>query len=505
MTKKKVAGGAGCLVLIVLCTSAADARASEPELIAAIKAGDRGAARTLLSRTKNADVAEADGTTALHWAARSDDLQLVQQLLRAGANPSAANRYGVEPIMLAAMNGNAVIVDTLLRAGADPNASLPEDGATTLMMAARTGQPDVVKELLVYGADPNGRESAYGETALIWAAEENNAAAIEQLVKGGADLDARSAQTHFQGPRAGQSVLPRGGWTPLMYAARQGAFVAARTLADDGASLDLTGPDGVTALVLAIVNVHYGVAAMLLQEGADPNVADQTGMAALYAVVDMNTLPWAHGRPRPRPEEDLDALGMTRILLANGAKVNATLSAPKPQRQHTAGDPGLGAGATPLMRAAKAGDVPMMRLLLEHGADPSPRLKNGTTLFMLAAGTGWRGGFDTNRDPGTEAAAIDAMKLCLEVGADVNAVNANGQAALHGAIGRGPGVIKFLVEHGADVHARDKAGRTPLDLALGARDQDAGADHVGSEVREAAVAILQQLQSPKDDSGAPGR
>jgi hypothetical protein len=222
-------------------------------------------------------------------------------------------------------------------------------------------------------------------------------------------------------------------------------------------------------------------------------VADQSGMAALYAAVDMNTLPWAHGRPRPKPPEQLDGLDMVRLLLAKGADPNAKLKAPKPQRQHTPGDPGLGTGATPLMRAAKAGDVAVMRVLLDHGADPAARLKNGTTLFMIAAGMGWRGGFDTSRDPGTEASAVATMKLCLDLGADVNAVNDDGRTALHGALARGVSIIEFLVAHGANLQARDKAGRTPLELALSLRNQNEGADHVGSDVRDAAVVTLQRL------------
>ena len=195
------------------------------------------------------------------------------------------------------------------------------------------------------------------------------------LIDAGADVDARSAPTKFARERSGQSVLPKGAWTPLMYAARQGALEAARTLADKGAALNLTAPDGATPLVLAIINAHYDLAALLLEKGADPNVADVTGMAALYAAVDMHTLPWAHGRAAPKSSDQLDALEVMRTLLSNGADPNAKLKGPKPQRQHTAGDANLGAGATPLMRATKAGDVAAMRLLLANGADHRPPSK----------------------------------------------------------------------------------------------------------------------------------
>jgi len=268
----------------------------------------------------------------------------------------------------------------------------------------------------------------------------------------------------------------------------------------------LTAPDGATAMVLAIINAHYDLAAMLLEKGADPNVADVTGMAALYAAVDMHTLPWAHGRAVPKQRDHLDSLGMVRLLLDNKADPNAKLKSPKPQRQHTAGDANLGTGATPLMRAAKAGDVAVMQLLLDHGADPTATLKGGVTLFMIAAGMGWRGGFDTLRDPGTEATAIEAMKLCFDLGFDINAVNDKGQTALHGAIDRGPRVLEFLVHHGADLNARDAKGQTALEsvLAIQARmgrtNQDPNSanggqqtDHVGGDVRAQAVAMLQKL------------
>jgi uncharacterized protein len=273
--------------------------------------------------------------------------------------------------------------------------------------------------------------------------------------------------------------------------------------------VNLTAPDGATALVLAIINAHYDLAAVLLEKGADPNVADVTGMAALYAAVDMHTVPWAHGRAAPKSSDQLDALGLARTLLSKGADPNATLKAPKPQRQHTAGDTNLGAGATPLMRATKAGDVAMMRLLLANGSDHTAKLKDGTNLLMLAAGTGWRGGFDTFRDPGTEAGAIEAIKVCLELGYDINAANEKKLTVLHGAIGRGPSVVEFLVRNGADMQARDGGGRTPLESLLGGggRGRGAGAgaqnDRVIPESRLQTIAVLQRLAAEAAQRGEP--
>jgi ankyrin repeat protein len=207
----------------------------------------------------------------------------------------------------------------------------------------------------------------------------------------------------------------------------------------------------------------------------------------------MNTLGWAHGRPEPVPSGDLTSEDVVRRLLAAGADVNARLTGPKLQRHHTPGDPGLAEGATPLMRAAKTGDVSTMRLLLERGAVPTATQADGTTLFMIAAGMGWRGGHHTSRDRGTEAGAIEAMSLCLQLGSDVNASRSDGQTALHGAIGRGEGVLRFLVANGADVGTTDHDGRTALDLAIEARDYADGTDHVGTEVRQRAVAVLREL------------
>jgi ankyrin repeat protein len=475
-------------------------------LIDAVKAGNRTAVTELLKERGRVNIAEPDGTTALHWAVRGNDVGVAQQLLRAGADAKAANRYGVQPLMLAAVNGSAELIDLLLEAGADANASLPNGGETVLMTAARTGQPGAVKVLLAHGAQVNAHESEYGETALIWAAEEDRAEAVALLVGAGADINGRSAPTRFSRERLGQSVLPKGAWTPLMYAARQGSLAAARTLAEKGAALDLTAPDGATALVLAIINTHYDLAAMLLEKGADPNVADVTGMAALYAAVDMNTVPWAHGRAAPKFRDRLDGLGMIRMLLDYSADVDAKLKAPKPQRQHTSGDPNLGAGATPLMRATKAGDLPVMRLLLEYGADPAVKMKDGTNLLMIAAGMGWRGGFDTFRDPGTETSAIEAIKLCLELGFDINGVNDKKQTPLHGAIGRGPHVVEFLVKSGADMMARDNGNRTPLENLLGGgrRGRANGAaganqqnDRVVPESTLQTIAVLQRLAAER--------
>lgn len=470
--------GAGWLFgLMVACAAMAPERTwADTSLIDAIRSGDSAAVRALIGRAGSVDATEPDGTTALHWAVRLDDLDTVGRLLAAGASPNATNRHGVSPLALAAVNGSEAAIDLLLGAGADPNAALPESGETVLMTAARTGKVGPVKALLAAGAVVDAQVTGFGENALMWAALENHAEVVTLLVEFGADVNARSAATSYIRPQLGQSVLPLGSWTPLMYAARQNAADAARALIEAGADVNLADPNGTTALVLAIINTHYDLAAMLLELGADPNIADTTGMAALYAAVDMHTLGWAHGRAAPAPPQpgERDSLELARVLLEHGAQPNAALRRPKLQRHHTGGDPGLGEGATPLMRAAKMGDVAMMRVLLEHGADPQLTLTDQTNLLMLAAGQGWRGGFSTTRDSGTEAEAIEAVRLCLELGLDLRAANADGETALHAAVRRGESVVTFLLEHGAPTDAMDARGRTPLALAMSLRDRSEG-------------------------------
>ena len=466
-----VTRAAAAIALLVVAGSVS--AASDLRLIEAVKARDREAIRAL-SRDRGALAGtEGDGATALHWAVRRDDLESVRLLLAAGAAPDAVTRHGITPLVLAAINGSASVTEALLKAGANPNIALPE-GETVLMTAARTGRADVLTLLLAHGADVHAREGWFGETALMWAAAENHPAAIEVLVRHGADVNARSTLFELPRRRSGQSILPLGSWTPLMYAARQGANEAIRALVELGADINLTDPDGATALVLAIINANYDAAALLLEKGADPNVGDnEANMAALYAAVDMHRLAIGHGRPNPKPSGTLTAVDLIKRLLAHGANPNARLTGPLMQRHHTAGDRALGEGSTPFMRAAKSGDVEVMRLLLAAGADPTLTQPSGANALMLAAGMGWRDGSPAapSYDQGSERDAIEAIKLCLEVGLDINAATTSGDTALHAAVsGRAAEpIVRFLAENGADLQARNKQGRTPLDIAASGR------------------------------------
>jgi uncharacterized protein len=463
-------------------------------LIDAVKAGDRASVRTLLSKT-TVNAAEADGMTALHWAVRADDAETAQLLIRAGANVGAANRYGITPLSLASTNGNAVIATALLKAGANANAVGP-DGETILMTAARAGSPDVVTALLDRGANVNASETWQGQTALMWAAAENHGAAIKALVTHGADMNARSKELSFPEYRYetnGMAVfqLPKGGWTALMYAARQNATESVSALADMKVDLNATTKqEGTTALQIAVINIHYDLANLLLERGADPNVVDLSGMTALYATVDMRAPANMLTRPEPHLHDKLDALGLVKSLLAHGANPNIQLKKPIIGRhQNLVGDGTLTEGATALARAAKAGDVPVMRALLDGGADATLVLANRTTTAMIAAGGN-----------APEPKVLEAVTLLVEHGVDVNAFNANGQTILHNAAQRGQNsVIEYVAGKGAKLDRRDKQGRTALDIALGAGTggRRQGRPTTAPVVNEKTAALLRELMARK--------
>ena len=481
------------LLLGIVARAAGEGTDVSSRFIAAVKAGNREVVRTLLKQSVDVNAPEVDGTTALHWSVRDNDLETTRLLLGAGARANQANRYGVTPLSLAALGGNAAVMDALIKAGADPASSV-SNGQTMIMIASRNGNTDAMNVLLARHVDVNAREQVLGETALIWAAAENHAAAIALLAKNGADVNARSNPLKFplakygDGKSARFTVLPRGGWTPVMYAARQGAAAAARALAEAGADLNLTDPDGSSALVLAIINAHYDLAATLVENGANPNIADTSGMAALYAAVDMNTLDETPGRPAPKPAGTLGASDLVRLLLERGADPNARLTAPLIERVHNNGDAALGAGATPLMRAAKKGDVALMRMLLDHGADVNAAMKNGGTTLMFVSGRGGLGRFGVY-DPkrATDAEFLEGAKLCVQHGANVNAVDEAGQTAMHSAaVQRSEAFIEFLADSGARLDVKDRQGRLPLDLALGAGGRGQ------QTARESAAAVLRK-------------
>lgn len=459
--------------LLALVVSSPDARADDradlTPLLEAARSFDHETAISLVGQGADVDAEENDGTTALHWAAYAGDDVLVRALLAAGADPTAENRYGLTPLQAAADGGFAGSVTALLAAGADANAVLPE-GETVLMTAARSGNTAVLEALLEHGVDTEARDSFYGETALIRAAVEDHADAVRVLVEHGATVDAPSAAMDYPSRRAGQSVLGLGSWTPVMYAARENSLEAGRALIEAGADLDVQDPDGATALVIAIINAHYEFADMLIDAGADTNIGDnEAGMGPLYAAVDMHRLAVGHGRGTPPPVGLLTAVDTARAVLEHGADPNATLKKPILTRTHTMGDTALGEGATPLLRAAKSGDIEMVRLLVNHGADAFATMPNGTTALHFAAGLGWRNGspIAPSYDQGTDAEAVATIDYLIELGLDVNAQNDAGDTPLHSAVAgrKSEPIVTRLLEHGADPRIENGREQTALAVA----------------------------------------
>ena len=432
-----------------------------------------------------ADSASPDGTTPLHLAVRADDLAKVNKLLAAGADPKAANRYGITPLYLACENANPAIIERLLKAGADPNSTSTE-GETALMTVARTGVATAAKVLLDHGAKVDAREEWHGQTALMWAVNEGHPAMIKELIAHGADVNAVSSINKWERQNTAEpreKWLPAGGLTPLLFAARQGCVECEQILLDAGAKINTTDPDGISPVLIAIINGHYDAAGFLLNKGADPNLADETGRTALFAAVDFNTVPVSN-RPAPRVlDNQISSLDLIRLLLDKGANVNAQLKKQQPYRAKLdrGQDSMLTTGTTPLLRAAKAADLPAMRLLLAKGADAKLATRAGINPLMAAAGLGSKEEDATGRFK-TEADAIEAIQLCLDAGVDINAANGQGQTALHAAALKGyDKVVQFLADRGANLTAKDKQGKTPLDAALGLAGGSGGFD--GSSCR----------------------
>jgi len=476
---------------ILLAAGGADAR-----LAAAVKSGDKAAVQTLLQQRVDVNAPEVDGTTALHWAVRNDDTALVDRLIRAGANARAANRYGVTPLYLACVNGNAAIIERLLTAGADVN-SVSSEGETALMTASRTGKVDAVKVLLAHGADVNAKESWHGETALMWAVAQKHAAAARELIAKGADVNARSTANKWERQQSAEpreKWLPLGGLTPLEFAARQGCVDCIPVLLDAKADVNAADPDGITPLLSAIINGHYDAAALLVEKGANPNLADRTGRTPLYSAVDFHTMP-ASNRPSPKEiDNELTSLDVAKALIAKGADVNVQLKQQQPYRTKLdrGDDTMLTTGTTPLLRAAKAGDTAAMKILLDKGADPKLATRAGINPLMAAAGLGTKEEDTTGRRK-TQTEAIEAVKLCLAAGVDVNAVDSRGQTALHGAAFQGfDQVVQFLAEHGARLDIKDKQGKTPLDSAMGLAG-GVGFDGSSSVLHASTATLIRKL------------
>ena len=423
---------------------------------------NRDALRALVEKKADVTTAQADGTTALHWVARWDDLEMADLLIRAGADVKAANRDGATPLFLASQNGSAAMIEKLLKAGADVNAPILSHGETALMMAARSGNVAAVKVLLDHGAQLNTKDNLRGTTAAMWAAEQGHAAVLQLLADRGADLAAQSKVItpvarrglgYAGGGRAGGTVplgAPKGGLTALLFAARQGALDCVQLLVKAGAGVNQASVDGSSPLLVAVQNGYYNIASFLLERGADPNLANNKGWTPLYlAVKNRNTE--ATAIPGPSPD---GALEFITTLLDRGANPNLRIKNDTEVHQAMTALWLKEAGATPLLRAALSGDLPVVRLLLAHGADPMIPTFDHTTPLMVASGVGWAEGTIHEY---TEDQTLEVVKLLLSLGSDVNAANDHGITALHGAAYKGANkVVQFLVDHGADLAAKDK-------------------------------------------------
>ena len=443
-------------------------------LVDAVKSGDRAAALVFLQQKVNVNVAESDGTTALHWAVQKDDADLVDRLIKAGANVNARNDYGSTPMSEAAINGNVAIIDRLLKAGANVE-SPNDDGQTALMVIARTNNVEAARLLISKGANVNAVEKWREQTPLMWAAAEGQAAMVKELVARGADVNARSHVNDWERQVTAEAraiARPAGGLTPLLYAARQGCLGCTKALAEAGADLDLADPEGVSPLLLSILNMNFDVAAYLIDKGANVNKWDWWGQSPLYVAVDVNTIPHG-GRPdRPSPDET-SSKQIIEMLLKKGANPNAQLKLLPPYR-NLGNDRGLDGmlniGTTPLIRAAKAFDAPVIEMLLKYGANPNLANNRGFIPIVAAAGVGSTDadtrGWYTTED--VQQRSIASLDLLLKAGGDVNAADTNGKTLLHGAAFWGwNDVVKYLVDHGANLNAKDNRGNTVIDAALG--------------------------------------
>jgi ankyrin repeat protein len=462
-------------------------------LIEAVKSRNVEAVSEILKRHVDVNVPQADGATALHWAAHSGDVKIAQLLIRAGARAGIADDTGVTPIHLACTNRSAALVDLLLEAGADPNAALL-NGETALMTCSRAGDVHAVKALTARGADVNRKEPFHGQTALMWAAAERHPGVVAALIEAGASVNARSrsyAQTVTSEvtQRAGREELnytvPRGGMTPLLFAARSGDVESARLLLAGGAGVDAALPDGMSALVLAAHSGNAQVGMLLLEQGADPD-ASEIGYTALHAAV-------------------LRAgLDLVKALLAHGASPDLRITRGTPVRRNSEDFelPATLVGATPYFLAARFLETDIMRALAAAGADTHLSMPSGDTPLMAAAGLG--AGAQANRrglsvlDGGRledEGRVVDAVAAAIAHGADVNASNRSGDTAMHAAALLGyDRVIQQLADAGARLDVKNARGQTAL-TQLTARTGGAprAPDRSSRGPHESTIALLRKL------------
>ncbi len=444
--------------LLAILVSSGTTIASDRELADAIEAKQFDTATKLLESQIDVNAVQPDGMSALHWAIHHNELKLAQALIGKGARTEVKNRYGVTPLFLACQNGDHELVELLLFAGANPNAALP-NGETALMTASRTGRVAAVKALIAAGAEVNARERKE-QTPLMWASAAGNSAVVDELLKAGADCKATLSS----------------GFTALFFAVREGHTDVVLKLLNAGGDVNAVmntqsglkfsrGRFSATPLILAVENGHFELAKKLLDVGADPN-ARPAGYTALHALTWVRKPIRGDGDPPPRGSGKMNSLDMVRTLAAAGADLNARLENGKSE---------LGrftyTGSTPFLLAAQAADVTLVKLLVELGANPNITNADGTSPLLAASGVGALG--DGDESAGTEEETIATIEYLLTLGADVNAVDNNGETAMHGAAYQSlPRLVGFLDSHGANIEVwnhENRAGWTPLVIAEGHR------------------------------------
>jgi ankyrin repeat protein len=447
--------------MILLSVSAQHARA-DATLANAAEKKDWTRVGALITQHADVNVSQADGMTALHWAAYHDAVAAADLLVRAGANVRAGNRYGVTPLSLACTNGSEAMAALLLKAGADPNGPLP-GGETPLMTAARAGSIALVKALLAGGARVDAKDDRRGQTALMWAAAEGHASVVQALIDAGADVKTRLAS----------------GFTPLLFAVREGRGEVVRVLLKAGVDVNEAVPTearrrgyggglppvGTTPLLLAVRNAHFELAAQLLDAGANPN-ANGPGYTVLHAITVVRKPGVGDNDPAPEGSGTMTSLELVKKLVAKGADVNARMTR-KPNLNNTRLNE---TGATPFLLAALTADTELLRTLAALGADPTLTNAENSTPLIVAAGLATR---SPGEDAGTESEVLDTLQVLLDLGADINAVDANGETVMHAAAYKNlPRVVKFLATKGAKVEVwnrPDKFEWTPLAIAVGYR------------------------------------
>jgi len=483
--------------------------------------GEAAAVRALIAQKADVNAARSDGATAIQWAAYRDDLGMADVLIAAGANVQLANREGATPMYLAAQHGSAPMMAKLLQAGADANAFGP-GGETPLMLAARAGNLDAIRLLLDHHADVNAKDKQRGTTALMWATEQLHPEAVKLLVEHGGsvsaatDIDTRNARNNLANtvtqrlhssfgvlgkrgpgndgtpPRPEGQAAPKppagedevaaffrrpakkdgGGLTPLVYAARENCIECAQILVAAGADVNQRTFYGWTPLLVATQNRHYKLAQYFVDHGANPNTPNNGGWTPLYLATDNRNI---EGGDYPVRAPDMDHLDFIKLLIAKGADVNARICGVESKPEECKGDSTetrtnftmqwlFEDGATPFLRAAQSGDVELMKLLIEHGADPKIFTAHNVTPLAVAAGIGWVEGvtFEWSAEEN-----VQAVKMCLDLGIDPNIADDEGRTALHGAAHKGRlEVIQMLVDRGADLNAHDGGSRDSVNGAL---------------------------------------